>query len=455
MPPRPRPRPANRQASAPTQHATSSSKPVPIAKTGRELELDKGDELFIRNRNRTAKDWQRLDRIAKGEPRDPFSSLERDSDADELSDDASGSPRKRRRPRQREGSELPEWTRQTDVTLLAPDDESDLEVFDVASQDVDDSHPVTANSTNKRPRSRSRSLTPPPGLSMQQILHVRNLVSTTLQESLRADSPTNDFIDDSVDTIVLDEDLASIAREVQARVNRRGDVESGGGPEIVTIKVRWLLNSDGRADVWTLEMKRHDTFHALFEDVANAAGILTSSLVLTHGGARVFASATPHSLKIWAEAQMGTVHMTDICVLDASDVTTFEYLREQRHELHPPLAGSSTSWTPPPGSMEDGESESDVQSVAEEDDDTFKLVVRSGTTKDVTLKVRPTTSCGAIVKAFLRRAGIADKYPEGKSSRKKSAGGPRLMIDGDRMDPDTPISEADLEDGDQVEVTGL
>ncbi|KAH9049940.1 hypothetical protein EDB84DRAFT_1451888 [Lactarius hengduanensis] len=442
MPPRPRPRPANRQASAPTQHATSSSKPVPIAKTGRELELDKGDELFIRNRNRTAKDWQRLDRIAKEQA---SQSLERDMDVDELSDDASGSPRKRRRPRQREGSELPEWTRQTDVTLLAPDDESDLEVFDVASQEVDDSHPVTANSTNKRPRSRSRSLTPPPGLSMQQILHVRNLVSTTLQDSLRADSPTNDFIDDSVDTIVLDEDLASIAREVQARVNRRGDVESGGGPEIVTIKVRWLLNSDGRADVWTLQMKRHDTFHALFEDVANAAGILTSALVLTHGGARVFASATPHSLKIWAEAQM-----------DASDVTTFEYLREQRHEVHPPLASSSTSWTPPPGSMEDGESESDVQSVAEEDDDTFKLVVRSGMTKDVTLKVRPTTSCGAIVKAFLRRAGIADKYPEGKSSRKKSTvGGPRLMIDGDRMDPDTPISEADLEDGDQVEVTGL
>ncbi|KAH9042155.1 hypothetical protein EDB85DRAFT_2139510 [Lactarius pseudohatsudake] len=435
MPPRPRPRPANRQASAPTQHATSSSKPVPITKTGRELELDKGDELFIRNRNRTAKDWQRLDRIAKGEPRDTCSasqSLERDMDVDELSDDASGSPRKRRRPRQREGSELPEWTRQTDVTLLAPDDESDLEVFDVASQEVDDSHPVTANSTNKRPRSRSRSLTPPPGLSMQQILHVRNLVSTTLQDSLRADSPTNDFIDDSVDTIVLDEDLASIAREVQARVNRRGDVESGGGPEIVTIKVRWLLNSDGRADVWTLEMKRHDTFHALFEDVANAAGIITSSLVLTHGGARVFASATPHSLKIWAEAQMGT--FVSRVRVDTS--------------CHPPLAGSSTSWTPPPGSMEDGESESDVQSVAEEDDDTFKLVVRSGMTKDVTLKVRPTTSCGAIVKAFLRRAGIADKYPEGKSSRKKSAvGGPRLMIDGDRMDPDTPISEADLEDG--------
>lgn len=92
----------------------------------------------------------------------------------------------------------------------------------------------------------------------------------------------------------------------------------------------------------------------------------------------------------------------------------------------------------------------------DDDDDVFKLVVRSGVTKDVTLKVRPTTTCGAIVKAFLKRAGIADKYFEGKSVRGKSAaGGPRLMIDGEHMDPDIQISEADLEDGDQVEVTGL
>lgn len=59
-------------------------------------------------------------------------------------------------------------------SLLAPDDESDLEVFDV--QEVDGSPPATANGTNKRQRSRSRSLTPPPGLSLQQILNVREVV---------------------------------------------------------------------------------------------------------------------------------------------------------------------------------------------------------------------------------------------------------------------------------------
>jgi hypothetical protein len=66
--PRPRPRPANRQPSEPVQHAVSSDAPVvSLAKTDRELELDRGDELFMRNRNRTAKDWRKLDALAKGE----------------------------------------------------------------------------------------------------------------------------------------------------------------------------------------------------------------------------------------------------------------------------------------------------------------------------------------------------------------------------------------------------
>jgi hypothetical protein len=79
-----------------------------------------------------------------------------------------------------------------------------------------------------------------------------------LGDSSRADSPTNEYIDDSIDT-VLDEDLASIAREAKAQVNRGGDFESRLGPEFITIKVHWLphpLNAGGRADVWTFEVNR-------------------------------------------------------------------------------------------------------------------------------------------------------------------------------------------------------
>jgi len=76
--PRPRPRPANRQAGD-QAHKTASSiaQAVPLSKADRESELDKGDELFLRNRNRTAKDWKRLDLLEKekGESSKVFDAL--------------------------------------------------------------------------------------------------------------------------------------------------------------------------------------------------------------------------------------------------------------------------------------------------------------------------------------------------------------------------------------------
>jgi hypothetical protein len=133
MPPRPRPRPANRQANEHVQHAVSSVTPaMSLAKTDRESELDRGDELFMRNRNRTAKDWKKLDELAKGEflftylkimlsetnvdiPEQVKQSANGDSDVEVPSDD-SGTPKKRRKVRQREDNDLPEWTKQADVT---------------------------------------------------------------------------------------------------------------------------------------------------------------------------------------------------------------------------------------------------------------------------------------------------------------------------------------------------
>jgi hypothetical protein len=79
----------------------------------------------------------------------------------------------------------------------------------------------------------------------------------------RPDSPSNEYIDDSVDSIVLDEDLVSIAREARARVNHGGDLEKRGGPENVTIKVHWQphpLSADSSIDVWTFVTKRVFSF---------------------------------------------------------------------------------------------------------------------------------------------------------------------------------------------------
>ena len=104
-----------------------------LAKTDRDLEQDQGDELFLRNRNRTAKDWKKLDKMTKGESGHLFDlysndtdvytveqvarSSDSDSDVEEVSDASSGTPRKRRKRRQRDDNDLPEWTRHADIDL--------------------------------------------------------------------------------------------------------------------------------------------------------------------------------------------------------------------------------------------------------------------------------------------------------------------------------------------------
>lgn len=102
--------------------------------------------------------------------------------------------------------------------------------------------------------------------------------------------------------------------------------------------------------------------------------------------------------------------------------------------------------------------ESDVESSG---GDTFKLILRSAvTSKDITLTVRPTTTCGAIVKAFLKSAGLAAEYSTGGTTPKKRKKAdklpqPMLQVDGEKMNWDDEIGNAELEDGDMVDVVGL
>lgn len=56
----------------------------------------------------------------------------------------------------------------------------------------------------------------------------------------------------------------------------------------------------------------------------------------------------------------------------------------------------------------------------------------------------------------MKNAGLSDKYPA--QTPKKGAKGskvPKLCLDGDKLDPGSEIGDADLEDGDLVEVVGL
>lgn len=61
------------------------------------------------------------------------------------------------------------------TSMLDTDDESDEDIVNIASQEIDDSNSKEVRG-NKRPRSRSKSLTPPPEVPMNQILNVRHVI---------------------------------------------------------------------------------------------------------------------------------------------------------------------------------------------------------------------------------------------------------------------------------------
>ncbi|KAI0784794.1 hypothetical protein C8Q75DRAFT_723568, partial [Abortiporus biennis] len=310
----------------------------------------------------------------------------------------------------------------------------------------------------QRQRSRSRSITPPPALSADAIRSARERVMQLLNVEKRAPSPTY-VADESTDTIVLDPELASIAKQVKSQtLDSRGhsmtpfDISDA----VVSLKVRWKchpLNESGKPEVWEFKLKRHDCFRDTFEEIADAASILYDNLIVTFDDKRIFPSASPQGVGIWAEAEF-----------EACDKATYEYIREQRRRspsTFDDFTPHSCDLSLPPTQEEE---ESDNESAAGGGGDTFKLILRSQASKDITLTVRPTTKCSAIVKAFLKAAGLEDKYPSVPVPPKKggkrgkaaaTASLPWLSVDGDKMAHDTEIGGADLEDGDMVEVQGL
>ncbi|OCH90930.1 hypothetical protein OBBRIDRAFT_792846 [Obba rivulosa] len=462
--PRPRPRPVTSQPTAPSPPGPSSSShatatPPPATPVDDEDE----DAMFFKNRSRDMRQWNKLARKAEAEA----------AKIPQISDHESGDeePRRPGRPRKHKKSEtnaLPEWTKMpvNAIHILSSDDEDDIEILDrIEGKTSVTKHDSKAaqNGSNKRARSRSRSITPPPALPAHIIQNARNTVQQILGITPRAPSPV--YVgDESLDSIELDPELAAIAAQVQSLPRHAHSSVTpldNGGPEHVAVRVRWKyhpLNPNGRSTIWDFKMRRHDTFHDVFDEVADLAGVILSNLFVSHNGSHVYSSATPHSLSAWADLE-----------LEGCDKVTHEYIQANKRQR-------SLSVQPVQDPLEVSERSRSLSPVVELSDsdsgesasggDTFRLTLRSGKTKDVVLTVRPTTTCAAIVKAFLKKTGLADQYPtisvspsktKAKTKRGKGAvtAEPRLFLDGEKLDPASEIGEADLEDGDLVEVVGL
>jgi hypothetical protein len=177
----------------------------------------------------------------------------------------------------------------------------------------------------------------------------------------------------------------------------------------------------------------------------------------------VFPSASPHGIGVWDEAELGTFSIIPYGSgsppgIEGCDKATYDYIRTHR-DTTPDLSGTNLPAPDGRSPRADSEEPSEAGGSDEESGGKMKLTFRSAVTKPITLTVRPTTKCGVILKAFLKRVGMTDKVSALPVKGKKGGGavfsGPALMVDGDRLDPDSEIGEADLEDGDLVEVVGL
>ncbi|KAF8964320.1 hypothetical protein BDZ97DRAFT_1904414 [Flammula alnicola] len=457
--PRPRPKPILKRTENGALNSTpgassSSSSGIPLTTLGaqRVIEVHDTDEMFMRNRNRTVKTWQKLDQINK--------EVTHNENDDSSDSDSSTSPRRTKHKRKKkESSVVPTWQRNKKLTRMLSedlfDDSDGIEIIGESS---------TAQGKRKRKqRSRSRSITPPPALPEHQIQNAKNVVRQTLRGAVRAPSPTLIDPDESGDTIVFQPELDAIAQEIAEHSHRASSqAPADGADDHIVLMVKWQphpLDQTGKAAEWQYRIDRHDNFRDLFEATAEDANILSTNLIMTYQGKRFFPSVTPYTLKIW----------NDTAELVAYEKKAYEYIQKNSMSTQHTAASSRGSVPTQSGgpvdiNSDEGEAESEAEG------DKFKLILRSSGNKDITLTVRSTTKCGAIVKAFLKKAGLADQYPGlladasakvvKKGARKSKGGGsdekvPQLCIDGDKMDNQAEIGDMDLEDGDMVEVVGL
>ncbi|KAJ7643931.1 hypothetical protein FB45DRAFT_283993 [Roridomyces roridus] len=442
---RPRPRPVPRVKPTPAAASSSTQEPSPVTVVA----AGDDDAMFVRNKGRSAQTWNKLDKMTRAKPKTVRSDTEGDSD--------SPPPKKQRKKKVAAGSTEAKIQRLMSETMSDKSgSDSDVEVTSVSGTPV----------KRKKRRSRSRSITPPPSVAKHQLLAARELVRKALNGTTapRAPSPTFDDPDVSTDTIIFDPELQKIARSAAAEVQRASSSEpvEGDPTDTLEITVKWKphpQNENGKASTAVFKINRSDTFEELFAAIADDEGILPDNVVMAYRGVRVYPSVTSAVLKLWVDAEFTACTKNTWDYIKANPGAGASNPTQQNSDIEISDAEEPMPTNAGAASMDESDAES-------EGGETFKLCLRSAVTKkDIFLTVRPTTTCGAIVQAFLKKAGLADQYGSGKGGGgRKSVGGkgkgkkaqpekePQLVIDGDKMAADVPISDADLDDGDVVDV---
>ncbi|KAG9123451.1 hypothetical protein FRC07_014919 [Ceratobasidium sp. 392] len=412
---RPRPRPRPKPKGLPdasvsgSPSATSGGTNTPVKSPSA---TDNDDDLFLRHDpNRFTATYSQQKKTRSHSPTQDVTYFNQENSED--------SPESKRRRKEMGGRSkpLPAWTYRprevSSVPLESDDDSSGPEILD------DDISPAPSQPLPK-PKLRERSITPPPDdIKYQASSQARAVLSKLYYDDDREPSPEGE----SQDAIELLPELAAIQRNVRATSATPESAQT----RTVELHIRWFPHPEqpqyfeNGDRSWAFEVPQNKAFGEVRRMLT---GLPPSLVVLRCKGRRLFDGGTPASLFAGKKLE-----------IQAMTLATHQYY-EERHQ--DPLS------VPPSDDVEDVATNSREGSpAATENKITLRLRTGPKDNHPQTVRVLSNSTIETVIAAFLSKTGRTGMQ------------GVRLQIDGEDLDMDSTIADADLEDGDLVEVAGI
>jgi len=244
---------------------------------------------------------------------------------------------------------------------------------------------------------------------------------------------------------ILEESRAAAAKKVeQERLLRTGSRQAGGEQETkIKIRVYWEPPPGAHAK-WAFAFIYTAPFRRLFETITQKVeGVRMEDIVLLYEGKRLYPGGSPKA------AHMRTDKTSEIRAFHVSTWMT-KQADSLPYVTSPPSTSHISSAERVPG-VSAPESVSREASVALEGDDAevIKLFLRCRARPDpLRLNVRTSAKCGRVIDAYLKKLTKEGIVPQSRE-------GVRIVLDGEEVDDNATVESLEVEEGDQLDVSGV
>ncbi|KAG8714437.1 hypothetical protein FRC09_017636 [Ceratobasidium sp. 395] len=403
--PRPRPKP---KALASSTSGTSAGSNTPVKSPDA---TDNDDDIFLRHDpNRFTAAYSQQKKTRSHSPTHDVTYFNNNENSED-------SPESKRRRKEMGGRSkpLPSWTYRTrEISSVPPESDEDSSELEI----LDDDALQAPSQPLPQPKLRERSITPPPDdIKYQASNQARAVLSKLYYDDDREPSPEGE----SQGAIELLPELAAIQRNVRATSAAPESSET----RTVELNIKWFPHPEQpqyfeKGDhSWTFNNKPFGEVRRML------TGFPPPVLpILRCKGRKLFDGGTPASLFAGKKLE-----------IQAMTLATHQYY-EERHQ--DPLSA-------PPSDEVENEATNSREGSPAAAGDKITLRLRTGPKDNhpQTVRVLSNSTIETVIAAFLSKTGRTGMQ------------GVRLQIDGEDLEMESTIADADLEDGDLVEVAGI